>query len=191
VKAGAAAIVAVVAVVALAATGCVQRYTGAARPIERSDVVTDQAWVAAPAPEVRQRELADCGPAALAMITARWRVELDRDAIAEALAPIGEHGVKLGALRDVARAHGLRAYAIAGDRATLEHEVARRRPVVVGLRRPHGDRAVSHFEVVVGLHPDGYVATIDPGSGWLVRPWYAFQAEWAAAGHATLVVLPR
>ncbi len=60
---------------------------------------------------------------------------------------------------------------------------------MVGLIRPHREATASHFEVVVGVHADGRIATIDPGAGWQVRPWDAFDAEWAAAERPALVVL--
>src|SRR6185437_13870767 len=108
-------------------------------------------------------------------------------------------GVALGVLRDVARAHGLVAYAIAGDLAILEHEIAAGRPVIVGLVRPYSnDRGLAHYEVVIAMHPaaraeDTSIVTIDPGSrdgpGWQVRRFAELDAEWRPSGRAALVVL--
>ena len=177
-------------VLALVLGACTAGYRGQARPVDPASLTAEAGWQLAPAPEVRQVDQTDCGPASLAMIAGRWQLALDRDAIVRALPPDRGRGARLGALRDVARAHGLRAYAIAGDRDVLAYELGHGRPVLIGLVRPiRRDRGLPHFEVVVGVHRDGRVATIDPSRGWQVRPWSALEAEWRLAGHAALVVL--
>jgi len=179
---------AALALIASVATGCTVRYTGAARPVDAASIDPAQGWVVASVEPVRQVAENDCGPAALAMVAARWdhRVTLDELTLASAPSP---EGTRLGTLRDAARAHGLRAFVLTGDRALLEHELTAGRPIVVGLVRPHGKKVKTHFEVVVGLHPDGRVATVDPASGWQVRPWAGLEAEWGAAGHPAMVVV--
>jgi hypothetical protein len=106
--------------------------------------------------------------------------------------PPTERGVKLGALRDLARARGLEAYAIQGTAHDLEHELSAGRPVVVGLLLPY-DRGhnASHYEVAVAMNPrDGAVVTIDPASGeWRQRSRQVLDLEWKSAGFATLVVV--
>jgi len=175
---------------AAAASGCVAHYTGESRAVSAADIHAEPGWVIAPAKPVRQVRVADCGAAALAMVVARWRPALDRVAIERAVVQRPE-GQRLGDLRDVARATGLSAYALAGDRELLHHELTRGRPVVVGLYRPYtGKRVLSHYEVVVALHDDGRVATIDPAdASWHVRSWDGLLAEWQPAGRPALVVL--
>jgi ABC-type bacteriocin/lantibiotic exporter with double-glycine peptidase domain len=184
------ALCALAAVVALTAAGCAARYTGGARRVAPEDIRGGDGWTVAPATPVRQARAADCGAAALAMVVARWRPALDRAAIERAVVT---HlaGQRLGDLRDVARATGLRAFALAGDRELLRYELSRGRPVVVGLYRPYtGERVLSHYEVVVALHRDGRVATIDPSDAtWRVRTWDGLLAEWQPAGRPALVVL--
>jgi hypothetical protein len=126
----------------------------------------------------------------LTMVLRRWGAALDLEAISRRV-PAQPGGHRLGDLRDFARRAGMRAFAIKGDRDTLEHELGSGRPVVVGLFRPYDDeRARSHYEVVVALHPDGRVATIDPADArWHVRTWQGLLAEWEPAGRPTLVVL--
>jgi ABC-type bacteriocin/lantibiotic exporter with double-glycine peptidase domain len=171
--------------------GCVS-YSGAARPIDPASVRPAEGWVVAgPPPTIRQGRELDCGPAALAMVAAHWAVPLSlRDARA-AVAETSE-GVRLGALRDLARARGLVAFAVAGDAATIAHELDAGRPVIVGLLRPHGDRATSHYEVVIAIRGRGAeasVVTIDPGAGWRVRRLRDLEAEWSPAGRPALVVV--
>lgn len=181
-------LVRVVAFAVVAASGCAIGYTGAARPIAATAVAAADGWVVAPVPEIRQVADNDCGPAALVMVAARWQRPIELAVATQASAPSAQ-GTRLGTLRDLARAHGLRAFTLVGDRALVGHELARGRPVIVGLVRPHGRLVQTHFEVVVGLHPDGRVVTVDPSAGWQVRPWAGLEAEWAPAGHAALVVL--
>lgn len=172
-------------------TGCYS-YSGGSRPIDPSKVSIDGGWiVAAPTPVYKQRDVIDCGPTALAMVAARWRVPLTvREAIASLPKPPPE-GSSLGELRDLARQRGLTAFAITADRATLLHELRAGRPVLVGLFAPYGDKYVqSHYEIVMAVRPeDGQVATIDPARGWRTRTWKDLDAEWKPAGRPALVVL--
>ncbi|MCE9578999.1 MAG: hypothetical protein K8W52_38095 [Deltaproteobacteria bacterium] len=184
---------------AVSTTACIH-YTGHARSIDPATVVATDGWVRVHGtPTVRQTGLTDCGPAALAMVAGRWNVALDL-AHAKVEAPVSSRlGVRLDVLRKVARAHGLTAFAIAGDLAILEHEVRADRPVIVGLLRPYGKSgALSHYEVVIALRPaaradDTLVVTIDPGAatgaGWQVRRWIDLDTEWQPAGRPALVVL--
>jgi ABC-type bacteriocin/lantibiotic exporter with double-glycine peptidase domain len=170
-------------------------YTGQARPLASSELPDDEGWIrAAPTPTVLQRDYADCGAAALAMVAGRWHVDLSLDDAARALPRSEASGVRLGDLREVARARGLVAYVIEGNATILTHELGAGRPVIVGLLRPYGDnRGVNHYEVVVAIRQpvdaEGEVVTIDPASGWQVRPWAAFASEWQTAGSPTLVVV--
>jgi hypothetical protein len=103
-----------------------------------------------------------------------------------------DDGVSLGKLRDLARARGLDAFAIAGTHADLEHELAAGRPVLLGLVLPF-DRQHnrSHYEVAIALDKrDGSVVTIDPASGdMLRRTSQVLDLEWKTAGYAALVVV--
>lgn len=164
---------------------------GRARPLDETRLTTEPGWiVAAPTPEVRQQEARDCGAASLAMIAGRWHVPLSLDEAVAALPAPTERGVRLGDLRDVARIHGLTAFAIAGDHATLLEELRAGRPAIVGLLVPDGrNRVKSHFEVIVAARAsDQLFATIDPAAGWRVRSWADLDAVWTPAGRPMLVV---
>jgi ABC-type bacteriocin/lantibiotic exporter with double-glycine peptidase domain len=169
---------------------CQLPYTGGARAV-RPDEVGVGWYRAATTPIVRQHHETDCGLAALAMVAGAWGHPWSVDDLNRELPPT-EHGLKLGALRDLARAHGLTAYAIKGSVHDLEHELASGRPVVLGLFLPfdQGHNA-SHYEVAIALDPrDGTVVTIDPASGqWRRRSKQVLELEWQPAGFATLVVV--
>lgn len=179
--------IAFVVAAALVVTGGCATYAGAARPIEPSRLTSEPGWITAPTPELRQRSLLDCGPTALAMVAGRWLVHIAPDD--PKIAAPHKDGVRLGDLRSAARAHGLVAFAVKADRATLEHELRATRPVIVGLLRPYSrTEAVSHYEVVVAMRGDELV-TLDPAAGYRVRTWAAFEAEWKPAAYSALVVL--
>ena len=177
--------------VALIGLGCVS-YRGGARPIDPASLTTEAGWiVAGPTPELPQHGSKDCGAASLAMIAGRWHVNLSVDKVVAALPAQTARGTRLGDLRDVARARGLTAYAIVGDRDTLVHELRAGRPVVIGLILPYGrGRVLRHYEVIVAVHlGDDRFVTIDPAHGWRARSFADLDAEWSPAGRATLVVL--
>jgi ABC-type bacteriocin/lantibiotic exporter with double-glycine peptidase domain len=180
------------AMLALAVAACVS-YNGGARPFDPDRLRTEPAWIFAPStPVMHQAGSRDCGAAALAMVASHWHVSLSLDQTVAALPPAGATGVRLGALRDTARARGLTAFAIAGDRATLVHELRAGRPVIVGLQlRSDSKHAQHHYEVIVaaGHDGDGPFVTIDPVEGWRVRSWSELDAAWSPVGRPTLVVV--
>jgi ABC-type bacteriocin/lantibiotic exporter with double-glycine peptidase domain len=176
--------------VLVGATACQPPYTGGARVVTPGEL--GSGWVrAAATPVVRQHHETDCGLAALAMVAGTWGRPWSVADLNRQLPPT-ERGVKLGALRDLARARGLEAYAIRGNARDLEHELSSGRPVVLGLILPF-DRGhnASHYEVAVAMNPrDGDVVTIDPASGeWRKRSKQVLELEWKPAGFATLVVV--
>jgi ABC-type bacteriocin/lantibiotic exporter with double-glycine peptidase domain len=181
---------ALAALLLVGATGCAS-FGGRSQPFDATRLDAGGGWiVAAGTPVVRQAGSQDCGAACLAMVAGRWRARLSLEEATAAL-PTAAPGTSLGALRDLARARGLTAFAVDGDRDLLLHELGAGRPVVVGLLVPVGlGRAKRHYEVAVAAHPveDRFV-TVDPASGWRVRSWTDLDAEWLPAGRPTLVVI--
>jgi len=174
----------------LAMTACQLSYTGGARPVSPS-TIGDGWYRAATTPVVRQHHETDCGLAALAMVAGAWGRNWSVADLDHQLPPT-ERGIKLGQLRDLARARGFEAYAIRGTTTDLTNELSHGRPVVLGLLLPYDQsRNASHYEVAVAMRPgDGAVVTIDPASGqWRQRSRQVLDLEWKAAGFATLVVV--
>ena len=178
-------------ILALAAlfSACAVPYRGGARAVHPTQLGAD--WVkAAETPVVVQKQQTDCGLAALAMVAGAWGRHWTVDDLAHRVPP-GEHGIKLGVLRDLARQRGLEAFAIKANRDDLKHELAKGRPVLLGLILPHDrKRNRSHYEVAIALNTrDGTVITIDPATGdWMRRSPKVLEIEWKAAGYAALVV---
>ncbi|HSD88016.1 MAG TPA: cysteine peptidase family C39 domain-containing protein [Kofleriaceae bacterium] len=168
---------------------CAVPYTGGARAVQPTQL--DDSWYrAAPTPVVVQKQMTDCGLAALAMVAGAWGRHWSIDDLSHRIPP-GRHGIKLGALRDLARLRGLEAYAIQATRKDLENELSSGRPVLLGLILPHDrSRNRSHYEVAIALSQrDGTLITIDPATGeWMRRSPAVLDLEWKAAGYAALVV---
>ena len=172
--------------------GC---YQGSARSVSLTDVAKQPGWVLVDGMSVvRQNGAHDCGPAALAMVLARWGIADSAPEIRKAVAAPDtggdSPGVSAGALRDFVRHKGLQAFLISGVQADLERELGVDRPVLVGLlQRYSGNRVYAHYEVVVGINPRRRrVLLMDPGSGPREDDLGAFESEWAGAGRLTLVV---
>jgi ABC-type bacteriocin/lantibiotic exporter with double-glycine peptidase domain len=174
----------------LGLAACRLDYTGGAKPVNPSTL--DAHWHhAAQTPIVLQKQHMDCGLAALAMVAGAWGKHWTVDEL-QRQAPPEPKGVKLGVLRDLARARGLEAYAIKGTHADLARELEHRRPVLLGLVLPFEQRrALAHYEVAVAMNPrDGSVITLDPATGkYLHRTQQILEREWKPASYATLVVV--
>ncbi|MEA2699657.1 MAG: Peptidase family [Myxococcales bacterium] len=179
------AVVLLCVAVAVAVAGC---YQGSARSVSLQEIAKQPGWLLVDGVTlVRQKGAHDCGPAALAMVLARWGVTTPAPYDAEAT-----HGVSAGALRDFARQKGLQAFLISGVPADLERELRVDRPVLVGLmQRYSGNRVYAHYEVVIGINPQRRrVLLMDPGSGPREDDLGAFEREWEGAARLTLVVAP-
>ena len=177
----------------LALIGCIAScalpYRGGARAVHQTQLGSN--WLqAASTPVVKQRQQTDCGLAALAMVAGAWGHQWSVADLAKRVPPT-KTGIKLGLLRDLARERGLEAFAIKATRDDIKNELAKGRPVLLGLMLPHDQkRNRSHFEVAIALNTqDGTIITIDPATGeWMRRAPKILDIEWKAAGYAALVV---
>lgn len=181
---------ALLVLVGIVAGACRLPYAGGATPVAAAAI--DDHWHrAAPTPVVLQQDRTDCGLAALAMVAGAWGESWTLAELQHVLPPTSD-GVRLGALRDYARSHGLVAYAVKGTHEDLRFELARHRPVLLGLVLPFAkDKALAHYEVAIAVDPrDGSIVTLDPATGRHMRRTRAvLEQEWKPAGYATLVVV--
>jgi len=183
-------LVRIAAVAAFALSGCAI-YPGTARPTSLEDLRRDEGWTLLDSvPYVPQVSEKGCGAACLAMVLGHMGIETPAVALEEECVSGAEEGIKASALRDAARRRGLSAYLFAGTLKDLEHELARGRPVVVGLVKSYGGKlATSHFEVVVGLHAgQRRIAVLDPAVGLMHDSLDGFEGEWRATQGVMLVV---
>jgi ABC-type bacteriocin/lantibiotic exporter with double-glycine peptidase domain len=129
-----------------------------------------------------------CGPASLAMVMAYWKQPVGHDVLARELGAAELRGVAGSRLAEAARSRGLTAVAYAGDDAQIRAFVGRGRPLVVAWAMGRGR---FHNVVVVGFE-DGDVVVHDPAVGPARRvAGKTFAERWAAAGHWTLLVMPK
>jgi predicted double-glycine peptidase len=165
-------------------------YAGKAHELRPDAFRSEPGWMfVRHVPMLRQRGDHDCGPTALAMVVSYYRPEL-RDSPLLAADP--NRRASAGDLRDRARALGLHAFVVEGEPEDLVHELQRGRPVIVGMAKPTiENKAVSHFEVVIGMHAGSRrVATFDPAEGWRQNSLIDFMTEWQSTGRVLLVVMP-
>lgn len=172
-------------------SGC---YTGSAHGVAGfPDVDREPGWVLVRGvPFVHQESEADCGAAAMAMALSYWGQPATLAAIIAARPP-HDGGIAAGELRDLARARGLQAFLVPGTFVDLDTQLRRGRPVVVGLAKPiAGNRALQHYEVVIGLNrAERRVLTWDPAQGLRENSLEGFAREWIPAHQLALILFPR
>ena len=162
---------------------------GGSRALDPSELAAPGWIIAADVPHIAQREDMDCGAAALASVLVHWKAVEGIDEVRAGCPPDPDRGIDAGALRDFAKKKGLQAFLFEGDFKVFEKELARGRPVLVGMFKRTLGGLVTHFEVVVGYHPERkLVATLDPSLGARVNDESGFGEEWGLAKRLTLVI---
>lgn len=177
------------AIVCLCASGCIG-YTGSAHSVTPEVWKQERGWVAVQGVElIRQKADHDCGPTALAMVVRYYRPSLGPEQITRGFDR--DKQASAAELRDRARELGLSAFVIEGTVQDLAHELKQQRPVIVGTAKSTTTGAVSHFEVVVGIHPETErILTLDPDAGWQENSLLEFMKEWVSTGQVLITVLP-
>lgn len=168
--------------------GCAS-YQGTSTTVNPSVVVSQGAWILVPQfPLVLQETSDDCGAAVLASVLRFWGYSATPGSISARLGRTDKR-LKAGDMATYARSQGLHAYVFFGTMQDIEHELARGRPVIVGLGKMIGAReALSHYEVVVGYEPTKkQVLLLDPGRGWQTDSLAGFKKEWALTKAVTIV----
>lgn len=171
--------------------GCI--YSGSGEDVSLEDARSSSAWqVVEGVEEARQDGEQDCGAVVVAELLRYWGDPASVDQIRREAGAAPEKPIHAGVLRDVVRARGFAAFLVHGKIRDLRHEIRHGRPVVVGMLKPHlGDRMLAHYELVVGVHEDGQVMTMDPAAGFRRYPAAGFVEEWRPTGRLMLVAAPR
>jgi ABC-type bacteriocin/lantibiotic exporter with double-glycine peptidase domain len=189
---------ALVGLLALGTTSGCASYRGSSREVSSAALAEEPGWVRLDRVKlVRQKGSRDCGSAALSTVLEYYQphgpASLDRAAIDAALREEPGRGLAAGQLRDYARTQGFDAFVIQGAFADLTHEIDEGRPVIVGVHKPlSSGKALAHYEVFIGYHPDQrQVLTLDPARGLRQFDVDGFMEEWEGAGLVTLVVMPK
>lgn len=175
------------ALATVALGGC---YHGTARSVSPAELRSTAGWEIVDGMKiVRQTSDRDCGAAALAMMLERWGAPAPAGDVLKEVEFDEQHGIAAGKLRDVARKRGLDAFLIPGELPDLMHEISLHRPVLVGLVQQYGQKAYSHYEVVVGFNAkDRRLLLFDPARGAREDGFDGFAVEWKGAKQLALVV---
>ena len=174
-----------------ALSGCA--YTGTAVDIRPAALKAEPGWLLLEdVPIVLQRGDSDCGAAALAMVLQYLGEPATLDQIISETGHTAGESLRAGDLRDLARRRGLQSFLYSGDQRDLVKHLGKGRPIIVGLVKQTLGDPISHYEVVIGYHPQReVVVTLDPARGWRVNAWPGFLDEWTRASQLALVIVPR
>jgi ABC-type bacteriocin/lantibiotic exporter with double-glycine peptidase domain len=150
-------------------------------------------------PFIRQ-EKDGCGAASIAMVMQYWRIQqskpIDSNAdaaeIQRALYSRKDHGIHASDLEHYFRQNGFQTFAFAGKRDDLKQHLAQGRPLIVALK-PSPLKTSLHYVVVVGIDPGQDVVYVNDAAQrkLLKQDWAAFERQWSAVGHWTLLALPK
>jgi len=141
-------------------------------------------------PFIRQ-EKNGCGAASVSMVMQYWGQAAkspDPEQVYRRLYDADRKGIPLAAMKRYFEEHGFRAFTLRGQWSDVEHNIAKGRPVIVGLKPKSS--AGMHFAVVAGAG-DGKVWLNDPTSRKARRLKLAkFQHQWELAGGWMLLAAP-
>ncbi|MEY4583107.1 MAG: hypothetical protein RL701_7810 [Pseudomonadota bacterium] len=173
---------------AVSASAC-SVYSGSATTLQTKQLHQEAGWLYIEGvPELHQAHELDCGPTALAMVLGYYGTQHSKQVL-EALPE--QERISVTKLRDLAKAHGFKAYVVEGKPEDLVYELQQQRPMIVGVAKPTVSGAVAHYEVVVGVNRElQRVATLDPAVGLRQNTFAGFISEWQAAGRVLLIMIP-
>ncbi|MHB1936820.1 MAG: C39 family peptidase [Acidobacteriaceae bacterium] len=140
-----------------------------------------------------------CGSASISMVMQYWdrkqRRPIAPDAepehIQEALFSPAARGIFAGDMREYFQKSGYQAFAFHGQWRDFQRELARGRPLIVGLQAS-GAHGPLHYVVVVGIDPErNYLFMNDPAQQKMLRiSREGFEREWRATGNWVLLAVP-
>jgi len=139
-----------------------------------------------------------CGSASLAMVLQYWHGKdfavaedrMDPRRIQQELNAPAQHGIYASDMEKYLRESGFRVFSFRGEWSDLRSQLAKGRPLIVGLK-PRS--APAHYVVVAGVDPqDAAVLVNDPERGKLVRiERREFEKAWQGTGDWTLLAVPQ
>jgi predicted double-glycine peptidase len=145
-----------------------------------------------------------CGSASLAMVLQYWKGKnfavaeerMDSVRIQRELYAKKPRGIYASDMENYLRDTGFEVFAFRGEWSDLRAQVAKGRPLIIGLKPKAGlkpRRAPAHYVVVVGVDPqDAAVLVNDPERGKMVRiERREFEKAWQGTETWTLVAVPR
>jgi ABC-type bacteriocin/lantibiotic exporter with double-glycine peptidase domain len=150
-------------------------------------------------PFIRQ-EKDGCGAASIAMVMQYWSAQQSKpidsssDAveIQRTLYSRKDHGIHASDLEHYFQQNGFQTFAFVGKRDDLKQHLRKGRPLIVALK-PSALETSLHYVVVVGIDPGQDVVYVNDAAQrkLLKQEWTAFERQWSAVGHWTLLALPK
>jgi len=147
-----------------------------------------------------KQEKEGCGAASIAMVMQYWSKQqnkpvdtsADAAAIQRVLYSSKDHGVRASDVEGYLQQHGFRTFAFTGKWDDLAQHLAKGRPLIVALK-PSALETSLHYVVVVGIDPGQDVVYVNDAAQrkLLKQEWPAFEKQWSAVGHWTLLALPK
>jgi ABC-type bacteriocin/lantibiotic exporter with double-glycine peptidase domain len=169
-------------------------YRGSATDVDPKALERESGWVRLrDFPDVRQRGNKDCGAAALSSVLRYHGLSVSSEDVEAELRPAPGRGLRAEALAEFAKQRGLDAFVFNGSLDDVRHELARDRPLIVGVAKAQDTGEwLAHYEVVIGYHPrERRVLTFDPARGLRQNTLAGFMREWQPTERVVLVFLQR
>lgn len=165
---------------------------GSARSFAPARFEREPGWVAvASVPVLRQAGVRDCGAVVAAMLLRHWGLTATQEDVRAASGVASDHGLRAGFLRGHLQDRGLQVFLFEGSFGDLEHELARGRPVLVGVVKLVGNEPYAHYQIVVGAsRAREEIVVIDPADGMSVYSFAGFMRQWMPTRFLTMAVLP-
>ncbi len=139
-----------------------------------------------------------CGAASIAMVMQYWeqhqgqpfRPDADPSRIFRTVYSASAHGIYASAMVRYFRQNGYHAFALAGEPADIEQQLAQGRPLIAALKPDFGSSL--HYVVIAGIdEPHQLVLVNDPAQRKLLKEDLSqFEREWKAADHWLLLAVP-
>lgn len=140
-----------------------------------------------------------CGSASVSMLMEYWigkhatvpSTRSDPERIQQELYSPEAHGIYSSAIEQYLRRSGFEVFAFRGEWKDLREQLAKGRPLLIGLKPGRGGEL--HYAVVVGVSPkDDAVFLNDPARSKLLRiDRTQFTREWSATDFWTLLAVPK
>jgi ABC-type bacteriocin/lantibiotic exporter with double-glycine peptidase domain len=149
-------------------------------------------------PFVKQ-EKDGCGAASIAMVMQYWRAQAggerapDASVIQRALYSPKDHGIRASDMQRYFQQQRFQTFVFAGTWDDLHQHLKKGRPLIAALKpfAGAGERSL-HYVVVVGVDPQQDAVLLNDAAQrkLLKEDRQAFEKEWAAVGHWTLLAVP-
>ncbi len=136
-----------------------------------------------------------CGAASSAMVMHYWsdftshqRVYPSADEAYQRLYKPERKGILLVDMKRFFEENGFQAYTLRGQRADLEQQLSKGRPVIVALKK--GSKSPMHYVVVTGVTPEAITVNDPTRKANMRLKWAVFDSQWEGGDRWMLLASP-